>query len=134
MEGHLYQANPSFDAPISRSDNEVATYGEVIESPDPTPESWTAEYEFFDTASSALQDALCILDERSRDIVTSRWLTDDKDKLTLIELGERYGISAERIRQLEVTALNKLRGELVPRLGVDHCEVALPKQQCLLST
>ena len=83
-------------------------------------------------ASSALQEALNVLDERSRDIVTSRWLADDEDKLTLTALGERYGVSAERIRQLEVAALNKLRDVLVPRLGVDHCEVALPKQQSLL--
>ena len=49
METHLYRANPSFDAPISRSGSEVATYAEVIESPDPTPESWTTECEFIES-------------------------------------------------------------------------------------
>ncbi len=125
METHLYRVNPSFDAPISQSGNELATYADVIESPGTTPESWTSECEFFDTASSALQDALTALDARSRDIVTSRWLAEDDDKPTLTALGERYGVSAERIRQLEATALNRLREMLVPRLGVDHCDVTL---------
>ncbi len=132
METHLYRANPSFDAPINRPGDEVSTYAEVIESPDPTPEFLTTECEFVDSASSALQDALNVLDDRSRDIINSRWLADDEDKLTLTALGERYGVSAERVRQLEVTALKRLREDLVPRLGIDNCEVMLPKQQSLL--
>lgn len=133
METHLYRANPSFDAPISQSGNELATYADVIGSPGTTPESWTTECEFFDTASSALQDALTTLDARSRDIVTSRWLADDNEKPTLSALGERYRVSAERIRQLEAAALIKLRETMIPRLGVEHCEVMLPTQQSLLA-
>ncbi|MGX2033105.1 MULTISPECIES: RNA polymerase sigma factor RpoH [Methylocaldum] len=51
------------------------------------------------------------LDERSRDIVTSRWLSEEK--LTLHDLATRYQVSAERIRQLENTAMKKLRNSLV---------------------
>jgi len=51
------------------------------------------------------------LDDRSRDILENRWLTDDK--MTLHELAERYGISAERIRQLEANAIKKLRNAMV---------------------
>ena len=47
------------------------------------------------------------LDERSQDIIRSRWLQENK--MTLQELANRYGISAERIRQLEKEALRKLR-------------------------
>lgn len=53
-----------------------------------------------------LQEALDNLDERSRDIVTSRWLSEVK--LTLNELAEKYQVSAERIRQLENNAIKKL--------------------------
>ena len=55
--------------------------------------------------------ALKTLDERSRDIIASRWLGDNK--LTLQELAGRYGISAERVRQLEKNALNKLKNVLI---------------------
>jgi RNA polymerase sigma-32 factor len=51
------------------------------------------------------------LDERSRDIVTSRWLSEEK--LTLHDLATRYQVSAERIRQLENTAMKKLRNSLI---------------------
>jgi len=58
-----------------------------------------------------LQRALAALDERSRDILQSRWLGDDK--LTLQELADRYGVSAERIRQLERNAMKKLKAMML---------------------
>jgi len=54
--------------------------------------------------------ALDILDDRSRRILEERWLTEDK--MTLHELAAEYGISAERIRQLEVNAIKKLRNAM----------------------
>lgn len=57
-----------------------------------------------------LQEAIGQLDERSRDIVASRWLSEDK--LTLHDLAARYNVSAERIRQLESSAMKKLRNAL----------------------
>ena len=59
---------------------------------------------------SHLKEALGDLDERSRDILASRWLTDDK--MTLHQLGDRYDISAERVRQLEANAMKKLKRHL----------------------
>ena len=59
---------------------------------------------------SMLHDALANLDERSRDIVMQRWLTEDKT--TLQDLADKYGVSAERIRQLEKNAMKKLRDVL----------------------
>jgi RNA polymerase sigma-32 factor len=47
------------------------------------------------------------LDDRSRHILESRWLTEDKQ--TLHKLADQYGVSAERIRQIEVNAIKKLR-------------------------
>ena len=61
--------------------------------------------------TEGLQNALAQLDDRSRRIVESRWLQDDGG-LTLHELADEYGVSAERIRQIEAKAMQKLRGFL----------------------
>ena len=58
-------------------------------------------------AQDLLADAMAGLDKRSLDILSSRWLADEK--ATLHELAERYNVSAERIRQLEKNAMKKLR-------------------------
>ena len=57
--------------------------------------------------------ALASLDERSRTIVQRRWLVaDGEEAATLHELAAEYGVSAERIRQIEVKALQKMKGKL----------------------
>ena len=61
-----------------------------------------------DHATDRLADALSSLDERSQDIIRARWLDDD-NKTTLQELADKYGVSAERVRQLEKNAMKKLR-------------------------
>ncbi len=66
------------------------------------------EAESADDSSDRLRGAMARLDERSRDIVQKRWMTDDK--ATLHQLADKYGVSAERIRQIESSALGKLRG------------------------
>ncbi len=55
-----------------------------------------------------MSTALEKLDERSRAILKRRWMTEDK--ATLHELADEYGISAERVRQVESNAINKLKG------------------------
>ncbi|MBP9714235.1 MAG: RNA polymerase sigma factor RpoH [Sterolibacterium sp.] len=59
-----------------------------------------------------LSEALMTLDERSRTIVTRRWLAEEGEAATLHDLAAEYGVSAERIRQIEVKALQKMRGVL----------------------
>ena len=54
-----------------------------------------------------LREGLAGLDVRSRDIITRRWLADSK--LTLQELADEYGVSAERIRQIESVAMKKMK-------------------------
>lgn len=61
--------------------------------------------------TTGLAQALELLDERSRRIVTARWLGDDGGA-TLHELAEEFGVSAERIRQIEAAAMKKMRGAL----------------------
>lgn len=86
------------------------------------PIDWLADYDNEPTQQIAkkahyalqtegLQNALAQLDERSRRIVESRWLQDNGG-LTLHELAAEYGVSAERIRQIEAKAMQKLRGFL----------------------
>ena len=60
--------------------------------------------------SKQIQNALGILDERSRDIIVQRWLSDDKS--TLHSLAEKYRVSAERIRQIEEKAMLTMRNEM----------------------
>ena len=64
-------------------------------------EDWT------ENSVSGLTTALESLDDRSRDILQQRWLSDDKS--TLHDLAAQYGVSAERIRQLEKNAMKKVK-------------------------
>ena len=64
-----------------------------------------------DHANKHLSTALVALDDRSQDIIKTRWLNEDKS--TLQELADKYHISAERVRQLEKNALTKLKNTIV---------------------
>lgn len=66
------------------------------------------EEEWIDQVSNKLNFALNTLDQRSQHIIRARWLNTD-NKITLQELANQYGISAERIRQLEKNAMKKMR-------------------------
>lgn len=62
-------------------------------------------------AADKLSAAMELLDERSQHIIRARWL-EDENKATLQELADRYGVSAERVRQLEKNAMKKLRAAI----------------------
>jgi RNA polymerase sigma-32 factor len=70
-----------------------------------------------DLAQDGLKNALLKLDDRSRDIVVSRWLRDPKN--TLVELADRYNVSAERIRQLEKSAFEEMKSYLPKISDID---------------
>jgi RNA polymerase sigma-32 factor len=59
-----------------------------------------------------LKSALARLDDRSREIIEARWLREDEDAATLQTLADRYGVSAERIRQIESKAIKTMRGQM----------------------
>ena len=61
--------------------------------------------------SGGLKRALTLLDERSRDIITRRWLAEHQEE-TLQVLADKYGVSAERFRQIEVKAMQQMRKEI----------------------
>lgn len=108
MEGRLTSHDATFDAPTEDDDDGPALspihYLE-LNGADPAA---LAEQENYDAdASDQLFAALEELDERSRDIIQKRWLSDTK--ATLHELADVYGVSAERIRQLEKNAMKKVK-------------------------
>jgi RNA polymerase sigma-32 factor len=108
MEQRLSARDMSFD-PTPESDEEE-TYSPAMYLPasnaDPAIEVENEEWE--EDSTERLSMALEKLDERSRSILKRRWMTDDK--ATLHELADEYGISAERVRQVESNAINKLKG------------------------
>ena len=108
MEQRLSARDMSFD-PAPDSDEEE-NYSPAMYLPasnaDPAVEVEREEWE--DDSSERLSVALEKLDERSRSILKRRWMTDDK--ATLHELADEYGISAERVRQVESNAISKLKG------------------------
>lgn len=108
MEGRLSAHDASFDA-SSDDDDEQAYQAPAyfIEAADQDPMQQLVDQDWSQSSQRALAQALSQLDERSRDILNRRWLTEDKS--TLHELAAEYGISAERIRQLEKNAIDKLR-------------------------
>jgi RNA polymerase sigma-32 factor len=112
MEQRMSARDMSFD-PVPEADEED-TYSPAMYLPasnaDPAIEVEREEWE--EDSTDRLGAALARLDERSRSILRRRWMTDDK--ATLHELADEYGISAERVRQVEVNAINKLKGLMAP--------------------
>jgi RNA polymerase sigma-32 factor len=108
MESRLSGHDMAFDAPTDADDDEkpapVAYLVDHAADPYQALESESQEASELDS----LQSGLAKLDARSRDIITRRWLKDG-DKATLQELADEYGVSAERIRQVEVNAMKKMR-------------------------
>jgi len=110
MEGRLAANDMSFDGDADDEDEAWSAPANYLEAEGADPAEAVARDEWWIDSTERLATALAALDERSRDIVKSRWL--DEKKQTLHELAARYAVSAERIRQLEQNALKKLRGAL----------------------
>jgi len=108
MEGRLAGYDVSYDpAPADEDEYSPSNY---LPSPDQDPATVIEQMDFADVSHASLGLALDELDERSRRVIESRWLTDEKS--TLHELAAEYGVSAERIRQIEGTAIAKLRSAM----------------------
>ena len=108
MEKRLAARDLSFDPAPEADDEEVYSPAAYLPSPDSDPAESVENAEWETDSSDRLHGALDSLDPRSRDILQRRWMTDDK--ATLHELADKYGVSAERIRQIESNAMGKLRG------------------------
>ena len=112
MEGRLASRDVAFDAPTDSDEDDAWQAPQYFLTDGKAGPGQLVEAENFAEDSSArLQVALKELDARSRDILERRWLADDKP--TLHELAAEYEVSAERIRQLEASAMKKLRTAMV---------------------
>jgi len=112
MEGRLASRDVAFDAPADADDEDGWQAPQYfLEGASEDPAQSVEDSQWQDDTQAQLHAAIGGLDERSRDILARRWLTDDK--ATLHELAAEYGVSAERIRQLEQAAMKKIRGQLI---------------------
>ncbi len=109
MEQRLSSRDLSFD-PAPDADEEDGAYSPSAYLPHPEADPAVAveREQWDDDTAERLSQALETLDERSQHILRSRWMQDEKS--TLHELADKYGVSAERIRQIEANAIKKLRG------------------------
>jgi RNA polymerase sigma-32 factor len=110
MEGRLAAADMTFDNTASDDDDNTVAPVHYLEDRRADPALQLEEADWEENSHQHLTDALEQLDDRSRDIIASRWLTEEK--ATLHELAAKYSVSAERIRQLENNAMNKVRALL----------------------
>ncbi|MFZ5483223.1 MAG: RNA polymerase sigma factor RpoH [Pseudomonadota bacterium] len=110
MEVRLYGQDIALE---SHADDEDEAFAPIayLSAPNADPTDHLERAERDHLASHGLTQALAALDPRSRHIVESRWLNEE-DPATLHELAAEYGISAERVRQIEVKALQKMRAAL----------------------
>jgi RNA polymerase sigma-32 factor len=110
MERRLSARDLSFD--VAADSDEEEGYGPAAYLPaaDADPAEQVEAEEWSSSTSQNLSVAMERLDDRSRAILKRRWMSNDK--ATLHELAAEYGVSAERIRQIEAVAINRLRGLL----------------------
>jgi len=106
MESRLGGADVSFSATPEDGEESFVPEDYLADRSDQFAAIEEAEWQ--DAREERMKQALVSLDPRSRDILQRRWLADDS-KAGLQELGDEYGVSAERIRQIEVAAMKKLR-------------------------
>ncbi len=113
MEGRLASQDTSFDgAPGSDEESNAQAPVYYLEDKSADPAMLIEDADWDHSSREGLMQALESLDERSCDILRQRWLSEQK--ATLHDLAAQYGVSAERIRQLEKNAMKKLKQALSP--------------------
>jgi RNA polymerase sigma-32 factor len=110
MEKRLHARDAIFDPAPDADDERAFTPAAYLPSPNSDPAKLVETADFNSDASGRMAAAIKTLDERSRHIIESRWLAEKK--MTLHELADHYGISAERVRQVEANAIKKLGNQM----------------------
>lgn len=112
MESRLTGSDMAFD-PATDEDDSTAVFAPAayLEDNRYDPATQLEDADWSDSSANSLHEALDKLDERSKDILQQRWLSDDKT--TLHDLAAKYSVSAERIRQLEKNAMDKLKRYMI---------------------
>jgi len=112
MEVRMSGRELSLQAP-AQDDSQFSPIDYLSDGGDYEPSQVMARQDVDTLQTTGLTSAIDALDERSRRIVMARWLNDE-GSTTLHELAAELGVSAERVRQIEVAALKKMRGVLAP--------------------
>lgn len=108
MEGRLSSHDAAFDGGVDDDDESAyQSPANYLEDHSHDPAKRIEQADWTEDSNSRLRSAMSTLDERSQDILKQRWLSDSKS--TLHDLAAQYGVSAERIRQLEKNAMKKVR-------------------------
>ena len=110
MEQRFASVDMSYDLGNTDSDEDYVSPAGFLPSPDSDPSSIVENNNWLQGKKEQLSTALEGLDNRSKEILMSRWLTDEK--VTLKELAKQYQVSIERIRQIEEAAIQELREHL----------------------
>ena len=122
MNGRMTIRDQSLNAPVSREEEGSIEIQDTLADSGPSPEVIVADREEIEVRSDFLKAALNALPERERDIFIERRLKDDP--ITLEEIGKGYGISRERVRQLENRAFEKVQKSI-------HEAAMIAEQACL---
>ena len=113
MERRLSARDLSFDpAPDVGDEESVVSPSLYLPSAESDPATIVEQDQWDGAVSGSLATALQGLDERSRKVIKARWLAESEDKKTLQDLADEFGVSAERIRQIESAAIGKLRSAM----------------------
>ena len=108
MEQRLSAHDASFDSPVNDDqDGEIFSPAGYLEDNRPNPELQVESLQLEELDQQRLYNALQDLDDRSQDVIKKRWLSEKK--ATLHDLAADYGVSAERIRQIEQNAMKKMK-------------------------
>ena len=112
MESHFSRPDQSLNATVGESDSSD-TFVDLLADDSPTPEAIVGDLIDSETRAQWISEAMEHLNTREREVITRRFL--DEDKTTLAEIGETFGVTKERIRQIEGKALSKLKVALADR-------------------
>ena len=112
MESHFSGPDQSLNATVGESESE---FMDLLADDSPNPEAIVGDMIDGETRAKWIADAMEHLTAREREVITRRFLKDDK--ITLAEIGETFGVTKERIRQIEGKALSKLREALQDRVS-----------------
>ena len=108
MEMRIAGGDTALESPTDREEESFSPIAYLTDA-DAEPSKILEVEESLGNRSKALSDALGALDERSRRIIETRWLREGEDQLTLHDLAAEFKVSAERIRQIEVKAMQKMK-------------------------
>ncbi|MCH2058233.1 RNA polymerase factor sigma-32 [Alteromonas sp. V450] len=111
MEARMSSQDQAFD--LTADEDETGNFAPVqyLEDKSSDVETDVINNDWDTAASKRLYSAIKTLDERSQDIIETRWLADNK--ITLQDLADKYQVSAERVRQIEKNAMKKLQAAMI---------------------